>query len=186
MLHVAKTSRLPGARLARWLARLLDLSAVGIAAGAWSMGYGHTAVEKLAAAGLLGSVAILAVALLAAEAYLAARRAFVSLCATLIDWQTRTEELVAEFRALGLPVERHYDELPHYLNRVLYDPMSPPVAKRFAANALTEITRSRPGGWLACAAHATLLDHAFERYFAEEAGVRRHPAATQAATTLQV
>jgi hypothetical protein len=153
--------------MAPWLARLLDLSVIAVLAITWSMGYGRVAAVGLMTMGLGTSIILLAVMLIAAETYLTLRRSFVSLCRDLIDWQARSDRLVEEFRALGLPLERHYDDLPLYLNRVLHDPSSSAAAKRFAADALAGISHARTGSWIACATQATLLDRAIARYFAE-------------------
>jgi hypothetical protein len=166
-LPFASTS--PGAAAAPWLAYLLDACVVLVTAGAWNMGYGSGPAAMIAAWGTAGVAAVAALAVAVALAYAAVRRAFIDLCRHMIDRQLEVDRLVATFRALRFPPERHYDDLSNYLSRVLHDPASVPLARRFAAQALTETSAEGTRSWLAAASRASVLDAAVIRYLADEA-----------------
>jgi hypothetical protein len=157
----------PGAAAAPWLACLLDACMVGVAAGAWNMGYGAAVGAAMAGWGVTGAALADALVIACALTYGAVRRAFVELTRHMIDRELEIDRLVATFRALRFPPERHYDDLPNYLCRVLHDPASVPLARRFAAQALADIG---PGGrsWIAAASRASVLNRAVTLYLADE------------------
>jgi len=173
----------PGAAAAPWLACLLDACMVGVAAGAWSMGYGAAAGAAMAGWGVTGAALAAALAIAVALTYAAVRRGFIELTRHMIDRELEIDRLVATFRALRFPPERYYDDLPNYLCRVLHDPASVPMARRFAAQALADIGPAGRRSWIAAASRASLLNRAVTLYLADEA---KGPHAVAARTAANV